>query len=147
VTAIERFWMVARNDAPDHRQVIFDSPEWYEANAAWRIDGPYVLESGEAVEPQREPGSWSDVPPIELAESAAKGLGGAAMEIDRRLAERDELAQRLAELEPAAETLILSRAGWERWGAGHFLYDRHKGVGTGTVYSTADALTKITGRP
>lgn len=51
-----------------------------------------------------------------------------------------------AELRSAAETLILSRKGWERWGSDAFLYDRHEGVGTGIVYSTADALLKIAGR-
>lgn len=48
------------------------------------------------------------------------------------------------DLRQAAEALILSRKGWEPWGDGHFLYDRLRGVGTGSVYTTADALRQIT---
>ncbi len=47
----------------------------------------------------------------------------------------------------AAERLVLRRAGWEKWGERDaFLYDRLKGVGTGTVYTLAGALDKIAGR-
>jgi hypothetical protein len=49
------------------------------------------------------------------------------------------------EIVEAAEALILSRKVWERWGDGSFLYDRLKGHGEGTVYTTADALRKIAG--
>jgi hypothetical protein len=52
---------------------------------------------------------------------------------------------RLVEQVDAAEALILSRKGWERWGVGHFLYDRQGGTGTGTVFTTVEALDKIRG--
>lgn len=56
------------------------------------------------------------------------------------------LERECGELRAAAETLILSRSGWERWGKDAFLYDRYKGVGTGTVYTTSEALLKLARR-
>jgi hypothetical protein len=51
--------------------------------------------------------------------------------------------RRLVEVERAAESFVLAKRGWERWGGGHFLYDRLDGFGNGSVYSLVDALERF----
>lgn len=79
---------------------------------------------------------------LPVVSAIGKPSGGIVVTVEVEAAPSTD-HQGAVELRDAAEALILSRKGWERWGEGNFLYDRHKGVGTGTVYSTADALRKL----